>query len=148
MKIKDLGIITKGRTPPTDIQEYWNGDIPFVTTKDLQSSKYISSTERYISLKGFQLYPKHIIPSNAVCVSCTGNLGYVGITTKPCLTNQQILAIVPDKDNDPEFIYYLMKSMWDYFKQVEGHSTVTSQISKEKFSNIDAMRNFNYTKLL
>ncbi|MBR5087825.1 MAG: restriction endonuclease subunit S [Ruminiclostridium sp.] len=137
MKIKDLGTIIKGRTPPTGAQEYWNGDIPFVTTKDLQSGKYILSTERSLSHKGLLLYPKNILPQGAVCVSCTGNLGYVGITTKPCMTNQQILAIVPDDNNDPEYIYYLMKSMWQYFKQIEGHSTVTSQISKEKFSDIE-----------
>ena len=53
------------------------------------------------------------------------------------MTNQQILAILPDKNNDPEYIYYLMKSMWSYFKQIEGHSTVTSQISKERFSDIE-----------
>ncbi len=136
MKIKDLGTIIKGRTPPTDKTEYWDGDIPFVMTKDLQSGKHIRSTERVITSNGLQLYPKNIVPPNSVCVSCTGNLGYVGITTEPCMTNQQILTIVPGKDNDPEYIYYLMKSMWDYFKQIEGHSTVTSQISKERFSDI------------
>ena len=137
MKIKDLGTIIKGRTPPTEAPEYWNGDVPFVTTKDLQSGKYIRLTERTLSHKGLQLYPKNIIPPNAVCVSCTGNLGYVGISLKPCITNQQILAIIPDKNNDSEYIYYLMKSMWGYFKQIEGHSTVTSQISKERFSDIE-----------
>lgn len=137
MKIKDVGKTIKGRTPPTDKTEYWDGDIPFVTTKDLQSGKYIHSTERTVTSNGLQLYPKNIVPPNAVCVSCTGNLGYVGITTKPCLTNQQILAIVPGKENDPEYIYYLMKSMWGYFKQIEGHSTVTSQINKERFSDIE-----------
>lgn len=137
MKIKDLGAIIKGRTPPTGIEDYWNGDIPFVTTKDLQTTKYIHSSERYLTKSGLQLHPKNIIPPNAVCVSCTGILGYVGITTKHCMTNQQIISIVPDKANDPEYIYYLMKSMWDYFKQIEGHSTVTSQISKDRFSDID-----------
>ena len=137
MKIKDLGTIITGRTPPTEAHEYWNGDAPFVTTKDLQLGKYIHTTERFLSNKGLQLYPKNILPQDAVCVSCTGNLGYVGITVKPCITNQQILAIIPDRNNDSEYIYYLIKSMWGYFKQIEGHSTVTSQISKEKFSDIE-----------
>lgn len=46
MILSDLGTIVTGKTPPTKKSEYWNGDIPFVTPKDIQGTKHIFFTER------------------------------------------------------------------------------------------------------
>ena len=137
MKLKDVGKIVTGKTPSTKNTNFWNGDIPFITPKDIQLTKKIYSTERYISRTGLNSIKSAILSSNAICVSCIGNIGYVAMTTSECATNQQINSIIVNNDIIPDYIYYVLKSMWRMFKNFEGQSTTLSILNKKDFSNID-----------
>ena len=134
--IADLGKIITGKTPSTKNREYWNGSVMFVTPKDIQSTKHILNTERYISEHGKIKMSGCILPENAICVSCIGNIGYIGITTQECISNQQINSIIVNENNDIDFVYYLLKSLWLYFKHCEGQSTAVSILNKTQFSQI------------
>ncbi|MDE6034765.1 MAG: restriction endonuclease subunit S [Ruminococcus sp.] len=134
--IADLGQIITGRTPPTKNNKYWNGSVMFVTPKDIQSTKHIFHTERYISELGKLKMSGCVLPKNAVCVSCIGNIGYLGITTQECISNQQINSIIVNENNDIDYVYYLLKSLWVYFKHCEGQSTALSILNKTQFSQI------------
>ncbi len=134
--IADLGKIITGKTPSTKNNEYWNGSVMFVTPKDIHSTKHILHTERYISEQGKIKMSGCILPENAVCVSCIGNIGYLGITTQECISNQQINSIVVNENNDTDYVYYLLKSFWSYFKHCEFQSTAVSILNKTQFSNI------------
>ncbi len=135
--IDNLGKIITGKTPSTKNSEYWNGNIPFVTPKDLQGSKHIISTERKITKLGAATVKGSIIPINSVCVSCIGVIGYVGITTEESVSNQQINSIIVNENNDTDYVYYLMKWLWPYFKNYEGQSTTLSILNKTHFSKIE-----------
>ena len=135
----DLGTVVTGKTPTTKTPEYWGGKVPFVTPKDLQGTKHIFRTERSITDVGMGKVEGSKLPPNAVCVSCIGNIGYVGMTTKNCVSNQQINSIVVNENHDPSFIYYLMKSLWPYFKNYEGQSTTLSILNKTQFSKIEVL---------
>lgn len=135
--IDNLGTITTGKTPSTKNSEYWNGNIPFITPKDLQVSKHIISTERNITQLGAATVKGSIIPINSVCVSCIGVIGYVGITTAESVSNQQINSIIVNENNDTDYVYYLMKWLWPYFKNYEGQSTTLSILNKTHFSKIE-----------
>ena len=54
VKLGDIGKVISGGTPSTKIAEYWDGDIPWITPKDLSkySRRYIRYGQRYISKKG------------------------------------------------------------------------------------------------
>ena len=137
--IGDLGKIVTGKTPSTKISDYWNGDIPFVTPKDIQGTKHILSTERAVSLDGLRAVHGSVLPDSAVCVSCIGNIGYLGITTKTSVSNQQINSIIVNAENDKDFVYYLLKSLWPFFKNFEGQSTTLSILNKSQFSKISVL---------
>ena len=134
--IGDLGRIITGKTPNTKVTEYWDGNIPFVTPKDLQGTKHIDCTERSITSNGLDAVKGSTLPANSVCVSCIGNIGYTGITTQKGVTNQQINAIVVNKCNNFDFVYYLLRNLWSYFKNYEGQSTTLSILNKTQFSKI------------
>ena len=135
--IADLGEVITGKTPTTKNKDYWGGDIQFITPKDLQRSKKIETTERMITDKGLKKVKSAIIPSGSVCVSCIGNIGYTGITTQKCVSNQQINSIIVNSNNDTDFVYYLLNSMWSQFKHYEGQSTTISILNKTQFSKIE-----------
>lgn len=134
--IADLGMVITGKTPSTKITELWEGTVHFVTPKDIQGLKHITNTERRITDAGLQKVKGSALPPRAVCVSCIGNIGYTGMTTQKCVTNQQINSIIVNSDNDPDFVYYLMRYLWPFFKNHEGQSTTLSILNKTQFSKI------------
>lgn len=134
--IADLGDIITGKTPPTKTIEFWDGPVHFVTPKDIQGLKQITNTERRITDAGLQKVKGSELPPRAVCVSCIGNIGYTGMTTQKCVSSQQINSIIVNNDNDPDFVYYLVRSLWPFFKNYEGQSTTLSILNKTQFSKI------------
>ena len=134
--IGDLGKVITGKTPSTKKEEFWGGNIMFITPKDIQGSKHIYKTERYITDNALTPAKSIILPKNSICVSCIGNIGYLGVTTEISISNQQINSIIVNNDNDVDFVYYLLKSLWSYFKNYEGQSTTISILNKSQFSNI------------
>lgn len=134
--IADLGDIVTGKTPSTKNPLFWGGEISFVTPKDIQGLKRITDTERRITDAGMQNVKGSVLPPQAVCVSCIGNIGYIGITTQQCVSNQQINSIIVNDENDTDFVYYLMRSLWPFFKNYEGQSTTLSILNKTQFAKI------------
>ena len=139
MILSDFGTIITGKTPSTKNADYWDGSIPFVTPGDIQGSKHIFSTARYVTKSGMTAVKGAILPKNAVCVSCIGNIGYVGKTTEQSITNQQINSIVVNDNHNSDYVYYLIKSLWKYFKNYEGQSTTLSILNKSQFSKIEVI---------
>lgn len=136
-QISELGEIITGKTPSTENSELWGGDIPFITPTDIigYDSFYQQETERTISVNGVCKQKKTLLPENTVCVTCIGStIGKVCVTKVPSITNQQINSIIPNKDNDYRYIYYLIRENLNYLQLIGGGSgSGTPIISKNKF---------------
>ena len=136
-KLEDIGKITTGKTPKAAIKEYFDGNILFVTPADINTPyKYVSKTARYLSEKGLNSISSNSIEKGSICVSCIGNIGYVGIVNMKCASNQQINSITVNKEHDRDFVYYAIKNLWPFFKNYEGQSTTLSILNKGQFSKI------------
>lgn len=134
VNFSELGRIVTGKTPKTKIDRFWNGTIPFITPKDIQVNKYVHSTERYITEDGLATVSSQLLPKKSICVSCIGNIGYVGFTNNESISNQQINSIIPNEEYDSDYVYYLMKNSWPIFKSLENQSTTVSILNKSHFS--------------
>ena len=136
-RLGDVGIITTGKTPKTSVDEYYGGNIPFVTPADINTPyKYVTETVRYLTDKGLTSIASNSIDEGSICVSCIGNLGYAGIVQKRCASNQQINSITVRNEFDRDFVYYAIKRLWPLFKNHEGQSTTVSILNKGQFSKI------------
>lgn len=137
-QLSELGEIITGKTPSTVNNEYWNGDIPFITPTDINGfdTFYQASTERYVSLTGAAKQKKTLLPANSVCITCIGStIGKPCVTKVQSITNQQINSIVPNSGNDFRYIYYLIRQNLSYLQLIGGGSgSGTPIISKNKFS--------------
>ena len=50
VRIKDIGTVVTGHTPPTSEKDYYGGDILFIKPADMVSGqKYTTETEEYFS---------------------------------------------------------------------------------------------------
>lgn len=113
-KIKNIiSKIMGGGTPSTDKDEYWNGDIPWVSAKDMKHD-YISFSEDYITQLAIKESSTTLIQENNVLiVARSGILKHtlpVAINTKKVTINQDLKAIeVSKKLTDYKFMFWLLK---------------------------------------
>lgn len=110
--IKQLGRVVTGKTPPTGSAEYYGGNELFVSPKDLtRDSCFVSETETQISIRALEKFKGQVIPKNSVMfTSLSFAFGKMGITTRPCITNQQINTVVPNEEHNYRFVYYLLRT--------------------------------------
>ncbi|GAA9254801.1 hypothetical protein TH0071_10100 [Helicobacter pylori] len=77
-----------------------------------------------------------MIPKNSVLVTYIASIGKNAILRVNGACNQQINAIIPNKDFNADFIYYLMENNKQYLLGKAG-VTATYIISKQVFEEID-----------
>ena len=133
-KVKQFGEIVTGGTPSTGTKECWNGDIPWVTPTDISDKKDIHMSERQITALG--LASIRSLPSNSVLVTCIASIGKNAVLRNDGACNQQINAIIPTKEHNADFLYYLFENNKQYLLGNAG-ITATSIISKRDFSQLD-----------
>lgn len=122
-ELRDIGTVVTGKTPPTKNPAFWNGDIPFITPGDLGEHKYVTTTERGITMEGAKRV--NVLPDNAVMVVCIGStIGKTGMTIKQSVTNQQINALICCENIDPYFVYYALTRKEYAFRNYAGVAAV------------------------
>ena len=134
----ELGSIITGKTPKTDVIEYWDGTVPFITPTDINGYRtyYQNKTDRTISELGANKQKATLLPPNSVCVTCIGStIGKCCLTKVASITNQQINSIVPNENNDYRYVLYLIWYNLSYLQMIGGGSgSGTPIISKNKFA--------------
>ncbi|MHA7001971.1 restriction endonuclease subunit S [Aeromonas schubertii] len=130
-ELDNLGYILTGKTPSTKVQDNFHGEIPFIKPGDLYAGGYIYTTSDTLSKKGGEDVP--LLPENSILVTCIGNIGKVGITTKNSAFNQQINALIPTKMINHKYAYYYICTLKNWFES-ESSSTTISIINKGRFS--------------
>lgn len=116
LKIRDLGRVVTGKTPPTESTEYYDGDELFVSPKDLTwNSYYVDSTATRISDKALDKFKGQVIPRDAVMfTSLSFAFGKMGIASRSCITNQQINSIIVNDRHCARYVYYLLRAYEPY----------------------------------
>ena len=139
VKVGDIGKVITGKTPKTSNNEYYGGDIPFLTPSDNMSVKYVRGTNKYITEIGRLSVKNATLPANAICVSCIGSdLGKVVITTQETVTNQQINSIIVDTEKfDVDFVYYSMLELGKILNFHSKTSTAVPIVNKSSFSQYE-----------
>jgi type I restriction enzyme S subunit len=111
-RIKALGRVVTGKTPPKNEPHYFDGDELFVSPKDLDWNRlYVTETETRVSSKALDKFKNQIIPENSVMfTSLSFGFGKMGIASRASLTNQQINSVIVNNENNFQFVYYLLKA--------------------------------------
>lgn len=140
-KIKTLGEVCEiynGGTPSTNIPEYWDGGIQWITPKDMGRSKdmYVSHCERTISQEGVEHSSTKVLPERSVIVSSRAPIGYVAINEVPMATNQGCKGFVLGKEIYPEFLYYFLLSSTDLLNKL-GTGATFKEVSGKKLAGIE-----------
>lgn len=107
-KIHEIGDTSSGGTPSRSIPTYFNGDIPWVTTSELNDN-YIRSTAEKITADALNNSSAKLFPKGTVLMAMYGaTIGKLGILDIDASTNQACCALFLNKDIDSVFLYFLL----------------------------------------
>jgi type I restriction enzyme S subunit len=136
MKIKDIGTVVSGSTPKTEIKEFWGGNIPWVTPKEINklSSKYLNHTERTITESGFRSSALSMLPKGSILFTSRAPIGLVAISNIEVCTNQGFKSIALYNDIYPLYIYFVLKKCVKELNDL-GTGTTFKELSKSTFEN-------------
>jgi type I restriction enzyme S subunit len=101
--------VTSGGTPSTRESNYYDGDIPWLRTQEVNFN-FITDTEIKITEAGLENSAAKWIPENSVVVALYGNSsGRVAINKIPLTTNQACGNLIIDPNEaDYRFVYYAL----------------------------------------
>lgn len=130
--------IVSGSTPKSGVAEYWNGDITWITPTDLGqlTTKYINSSQRAITQRGYDSCSTTLVPPNSVVMSTRAPIGHIGIARVALCTNQGCKTFVPGENVDTEFLYFTLFNCLDDIKAL-GSGAVFPEVSKTKLSKFE-----------
>ncbi|MGU9540024.1 restriction endonuclease subunit S, partial [Clostridium tepidum] len=108
--------IKTGATPSRKENVYWeNGSIPWVKTTELKEY-VITETEEYITEEGFNNSAVNMLPKDTILVAMYGQGKTRGMTGKlgiNATTNQACAAILPNEDENMDFIWYQLRLLYN-----------------------------------
>ena len=133
-RIKEVASVITGTTPSTKDPDNYGDEYFFVSPGDLGNGKYVNATEKKLSVKGFR--QSRSIRKGSTLFTCIGStIGKVGVAGQELATNQQINAVICDRDKaDDEYVYYALDSRAPKIKLLAGTQAVPI-INKSTFEN-------------
>lgn len=135
-KISELFDVVSGSTPSTLEKKYWDGNIKWITPKDLSklNDAIIFETERQITEDGLESCSTHIIPKDSIIISSRAPIGYVAILGDNMCCNQGCKALVPTQKINPYYFYYLLRTKNKQLNDL-GTGSTFKELSKTKLED-------------
>jgi type I restriction enzyme S subunit len=137
VKLGELVTIKGGGTPSKKVKEYWSGNIPWASVKDLKSSE-ISKTVDSITKLGVSKSATNIIPAGTILTATRMALGKFAINTIDMAINQDLKAIFvnDEAEVDRNFLIRFLESKAQYIDS-EGKGATVKGITLEFLKSIE-----------
>ncbi len=134
--IGEIVTLIGGGTPKTKKEEYWNGDIPWLSVVDFNNGrKFVYDTEKKITSLGLENSSTKLLKKGDVIISARGTVGVVAMLGKPMAFNQSCYGVRGTDETTNEFIYYLLIERVSNFIQY-AHGGVFNTITRNTFNEI------------
>ncbi|GGV44746.1 restriction endonuclease subunit S [Paenarthrobacter nicotinovorans] len=131
--------VVSGGTPKTAVAEYWDGDIPWATPKDLSSLRAVEihSTPRGLTPAGLNASSAEVLPANSVLFSSRAPIGLLAINSVPMATNQGFKSFVPDPTQlEARYLYRWLEFNRKWLQSL-GVGATFKEVSKATVSRIE-----------
>ncbi|MBL3557619.1 MULTISPECIES: restriction endonuclease subunit S [Marinobacter] len=139
-RLKHLVRTKGGSTPSKENQEYWEGEIPWVSPKDMKKSR-ISDSSDHISEKALLETGLSSIKSQSVLIVVRGMILAhsvpVAITEVPVTINQDMKALEAGPNVNPDYLLLLLSGIRDaVFEYIDSSAHGTKKLEWERFEGI------------
>lgn len=136
IRLGDLCTVVSGTTPKTGNDEYWDGDILWVTPAELTEESFIiNDTVRKITDKAVKESGLKSFPKGTVLLSSRAPIGKVAIAGREMYCNQGFKNFICNDELKNEYLYWFLKGKTEYLNSL-GRGATFKEISKSIVENI------------
>ena len=124
-KLGDIARITSGGTPDRATPEYWGGEVPWVTTGEIQFNTITSTTEK-ITEAGLQNSSAKRFPPGTLLMAMYGQgktRGQVAKLGIEAATNQACAAILLQDGHESDFYFQYLSSQYEAIRELGNAGT-------------------------
>ena len=130
--LSQLGRWSGGGTPSKSVAHYWQGDIPWVSPKDMKSPT-IADAEDHVTLEAIESSATALVPESTVLmVTRSGILAHsfpVAVTRREVALNQDLKALTPHSGIDAEFVAWVLRRFkQDILDTCSKHGTTVHSV--------------------
>ncbi len=135
-KLGDICEIVSGSTPKTGIEEYWDGDIKWITPAELNDDSYIiTDSVRKITDLGVKKTGLSPFPEGTVILSSRAPIGKVAIAGCEMYCNQGFKNLICSEKINNKYLYWFLKGNTAFLNSL-GRGATFKEISKSIVSEI------------
>lgn len=136
-KLGDICTIVSGTTPRSNVPEYWDGDINWVTPAELNdNSEIIYKSQRQITEQAVQESSLKPFPAGTVLLSSRAPIGKVAIAGVEMYCNQGFKNLICSNQIHNKYLYWFLKGKTDYLNSL-GRGATFKEISKGIVEDIE-----------
>ena len=134
--VSEVATAVLGGTPSRGKPEYWNGDLPWATAKDVASipGRYLDEVQECITEVGLNSSAAKLLPQGTVLITARGTVGALAQLRRDMAFNQTCYAIVPGSRIDNDFLFYALKGSITEMRALT-YGTVFETITKKSFDD-------------
>ena len=136
-KLGDICTIVSGSTPKTGIEEYWKGNLKWITPAEIEEDTYIiCDSERKITELAVKKTGLSSFPKGTVILSSRAPIGKVAIAGCEMYCNQGFKNLICSEKINNKYLYWFLKRNTKYLNSL-GRGATFKEISKTIVSEIE-----------
>ena len=137
-KLGEVGEIYTGNTPATDNPIYYSNDgIPWITPSDIVDFD-TPKPAKYLSEVGLKV--GRTVPAGSIMCTCIASIGKNTITSTTCGFNQQINALVPNKEQYDSNFLFAESYLWSQTMKRDAAAGTMQIVNKSEFSELNILK--------
>lgn len=124
-KLCEITKLSSGGTPSRSKTEYWEGDIPWITTGEINFNTINQSIEK-ITQEGLENSSAKLFPKDTILIAMYGQ----GVTRGKCAllgieatTNQACAGIFPHDSYNSKFMYYYISKEYSNIRTISNEGS-------------------------
>ncbi len=141
VSILDFADLLSGGTPKTEVPEYWDGDIPWVSAKDVTKAQnsFVLSTERQITKAGVENSATKVLPAVTTVVSARGTVGNHCLLGREMAMNQTNYGLRAKDNRSHYFVFFNVSHLVEELRQ-QAYGTIFDTITTRTFQHTKIVR--------
>ena len=130
-RVSQMAEILSGGTPKTEVEEYWNGNIPWLSVKDFAGdTRKVYASEKHISELGLNNSATQLLHPGDIIISARGTVGEVAQIGKTAAFNQSCYGLRATGGYSSDYLYYMLKYQVRYLKSVANGAVFDTIVVK------------------
>jgi type I restriction enzyme S subunit len=137
LKIAEAADAIGGATPSTLRNDYWDGEIAWLTPTDITRNDciFLPNCSRRITESGYASCSATLLPAGTIFMTSRASIGYFALLDQPACTNQGFIAVMPRFDNGRNYLLFNLMSRVDEFES-KATGTTFKELSKKAFKEL------------